>query len=170
MPLNPSSSLARLFAAPMRPGRLAWIGLRLERRGAIVSVEEAELEAGRGLRGDRYSRRDGSRQVTLIGAENLAAIGSFLGRGGAVPPDLLRRNLVVEGMNLLALKEQRFRIGEVVLQTTGECHPCSRMEEVLGQGGYNAMRGQGGLTARVLAGGTIRIGAVVERLDPAPAA
>ena len=79
---------------------------------------------------------------------------------------LTRRNILVSGINLLALKDHQFRIGEsVILETTGHCHPCSRMEENFGTGGYNAMRGHGGLTTRVIAGGTIKIGDVV-RLIP----
>jgi MOSC domain-containing protein YiiM len=72
---------------------------------------------------------------------------------------------VTEGINLLALKGRRFRVGEAVLETSGECHPCSRMEETLGVGGYNALRGHGGLTARVIKGGVIRVGDTVARLD-----
>jgi MOSC domain-containing protein YiiM len=70
----------------------------------------------------------------------------------------LRRNLAIRGLNLLALKSRTFRIGEAVFQTTGQCHPCSRMEQVLGPGGYNAMRGHGGLTAQIIRSGWIRIG------------
>jgi MOSC domain-containing protein YiiM len=66
------------------------------------------------------------------------------------------------GINLLAFKDKQFRIGEVLLEYTGECHPCSRMEENLGPGGYNAVRGHGGITAQILKGGGIRIGDLVQ--------
>ena len=71
---------------------------------------------------------------------------------------MLRRNLVVSGINLLALKGQEIRIGPVVLRVTGLCHPCSRMEEALGMGGYSAMRGHGGITASVIGGGVMALG------------
>ena len=99
---------------------------------------------------------------TLIQAEHLAAIASHLG-GEAVAPELLRRNIVVAGINLAALKGRRFRLGSALLEATGECHPCSRMEEILGPGGYNAVRGHGGITARVLEAGTARNGDALER-------
>ena len=76
-------------------------------------------------------------------------------------PALLRRNIVVAGLNLLALKGRRFRIGGALLEGSGPCEPCSRMEEALGPGGYNAMRGHGGITARVVEGGLIRVGDAV---------
>jgi MOSC domain-containing protein YiiM len=75
-----------------------------------------------------------------------------------VTPELLRHNLAIRGVNPLALKDRTFRIGEAVLQATGPCHPCSRMEQILGPGGYNAMRGHGGLTARILQSGRLRVG------------
>ena len=163
--LNPSSGLQRLFDAPARPGRLVWIGLRTARRGPVSEVDSATLSPEAGLVGDRYGgRAGGKRQVTLIAREDLAALASFLGRD-EVSPVLLRRNLLTEGVNLLALKERHLRVGEAVLQITGECHPCSRMEEKLGAGGYNALRGRGGLTARVVRAGVIRLGDAVVRLD-----
>jgi MOSC domain-containing protein YiiM len=152
--------LGRLLDAPMRPGRVDWIGLRPARRAPMIAVAEAVLDPAAGLVGDRYQGRSGERQVTLVQAEHLAAIGGFLG-AGPVAPEALRRNIVVSGINLLALKGRRFRLGEALLEATGECHPCSRMEEVLGVGGYNAVRGHGGLTARVIEGGRLTLGDAV---------
>lgn len=157
------SLLAALLNAPIRPGRIVWLGLRPARRAAMTSVEAAVASAAEGLVGDRYSGRSGSRQVTLIQREHLAAIASHLGLDHVVP-EQLRRNIVVDGINLAALKDHCFRLGTAVLTWTGECHPCSRMEEVLGQGGYNAVRGHGGITARVIESGTIAVGDRLERL------
>jgi MOSC domain-containing protein YiiM len=157
-----SSVLERLLSAPLRPGRLCWIGLRPARRAPLVAVSEAALHPEGGLAGDHAHGR--LRQVTLIQAEHLAAIAAFQGMA-QLPPEALRRNLVVTGLNLLALKGWRFGIGAAVLEATGPCHPCSRMEEALGRGGYNAVRGHGGITARVVQAGPIRLGDAVVRLD-----
>ena len=113
-------------------------------------------------------QRNGPRQVTLIAIEDLAATAAFLGLS-EISPEVLRRNLVVRGINLLALKDRRFRVGEALLEGSGECAPCSLMEQALGPGGYNAVRGHGGITARVIEGGEIAIGDIVARVDDAPA-
>lgn len=151
-------------------GRLDAIYLRPERRVDVVSADVATALVARGLEGDRSAERtpskpEGSkRQVTLIQAEHLPAVAAFL-KQASVNPALLRRNLVISGLNLLAAKSLfkdqplYLRLGaEVVLEITGPCEPCSRMEEVLGPGGYNAMRGHGGMTARVLQGGSFSVG------------
>ena len=121
-----------------------------------VMVDAVEVGIG-GLIGDHYSGRNGKRAVTLIQAEHLAAIASLSGLK-QIDPGLLRRNIVVRGINLVALKDRRFRIGSALLEGTGSCDPCSRMEENLGKGGLNAMRGHGGLNARVIEPGVVRIG------------
>jgi MOSC domain-containing protein YiiM len=163
--LTPGSPLARLLDAPQRPGRVEWIGARPLRHAPLVERTEAALDPVEGLLGDHYrSRATGARHLTLIGAEDLLAIAAFLGRE-AVTPGELRRNVVTRGINLLALKDRRFRLGGAVLETTGACHPCSRMELILGEGGYNAVRGHGGITARVVAGGTVQVGDEIVRLD-----
>ncbi len=122
-----------------------------------------------GLVGDhRAARMGGKRQVTLIQFEHLAVVAALCGLE-TVSPALLRRNLAVSGINLLALHDRRFRIGAALLEGTGLCHPCSRMEEALGPGGYNAMRGHGGITARVLESAMVQVGDRVRATeDPRP--
>lgn len=143
------------------PGHVTWIGVRPARRASVVSVPVVMALQGRGLEGDRAAARAGTRrQVTLLQSEHLAVVASILGRD-AVDPGDLRRNIAVRGVNLIALHDRRFRIGAAVFEGTGYCHPCSRMEEVLGEGGYNAVRGHGGITARVVTNGEIRVGDLV---------
>lgn len=159
--LNPESPLRTLMETFPHAGRLEWIGLRPARRVPLQSFNHVEVIADRGLVGDhKATRAGGKRQVTLIQREHLDVVAKLLGRE-AVDPALLRRNLVVSGINLLALRGERFRIGDVLFEGTGLCEPCSRMEEVLGVGGYNAMRGHGGIIARVLEGGAIAVGDAV---------
>src|SRR5687767_3694543 len=123
-----------------RAGRVDWIGLRPERKAPLQVVPEATAIQNRGLQGDRAAEKEGSkRQVTLIQGEHLDAAASMLGLA-SIDPGLTRRNIVVRGLNLLTLKGHRFQIGDATLELTDECHPCSRMEENLGTGGYNAMR------------------------------
>ncbi len=159
--LNPASPLRTLMETFPHAGKLEWIGLRPGKRAPLQSMNYAEVIADHGLAGDhKASRAGGKRQVTLIQREHLDVVAKLLGRN-AVDPGLLRRNLVVSGINLLALRGERFRIGDVLFEGTGLCEPCSRMEEVLGAGGYNAMRGHGGIIARVLEGGVIAVGDLV---------
>ncbi|RYF77690.1 MAG: MOSC domain-containing protein [Cytophagaceae bacterium] len=166
------STVARLLATLPQQGRIEWIGLRAARRTEPLSVLEAEVLTDARLTGDHASvKPGGKRQLTLIQHEHLAAVAGFLGLPEPVAPGRLRRNLVVSGLNLLALKGRQIQLGEeVILDITGECHPCSRMEEELGPGGYNAMRGHGGLTAHIAQGGRIRVGDVVRVLPAAETA
>jgi len=150
-------ALARLLATHAGPGRVDWIGIRPERRAAMRPVDRAGLTLD-GIAGDHA--RPGRRAVTLLQAEHLSVIASLTQRG-SVAPDLLRRNLLVSGINLSALNGQAIRVGSAILRLTGPCAPCSRMEEALGPGGYNAMRGHGGWCAEVLEPGEIMLGDAV---------
>ena len=158
-------------------GRVEAILLRPARLAPMASVSEVVVEPGRGLIGDRRSvaLRTGElaqkREVTIFQAEHLPVVAAWLGLP-SVNPARLRRNLVVSGINLLSMRSLfadvrlEWQFGEeVILEVTGSCHPCSRMEAELGERGYNAMRGHGGVTARVLVGGTIRVTDLV-RLRP----
>ena len=152
----------------MRSGAVRWIGMRPARHAAMVVAAQVALDPQQGLVGDHYAGRSGTRQISLIGVADLAAIGAFLGTGPA-DAALLRRNFVVDGLNLLALKGRRFRLGNAILSYAGDCHPCSRMELLLGPGGYNAVRGHGGILARVLEPGTVALNDLLTRLADAPA-
>ncbi len=134
-------------------GRVAWIGTRAARKGAITSLPEVEIGPS-GLAGDHA--KEGKRAVTLIQAEHLPIIASFAGLE-TIMPDLLRRNIMVTGINLAAMRKAQVRVGGAILQITGPCPPCSRMETVLGYGGYNAMRGHGGWYAEVISAGHVRL-------------
>ena len=153
-----------------RSGAVEAILLRPKRGADAISVDSALAQAGRGLQGDRAAAPAGSplgggkRQVTLFQSEHLSLVAMWAGCD-AIDPKLLRRNLVISGINLVAARSPfadqglHLHIGaEVVLSITGPCDPCSKMETALGEGGYNALRGHGGMTARVLEGGLIRVG------------
>ncbi len=172
--------LRELVSRFPRAGVLEAIWLRPARGVPSRPVDEAVAVAGRGLVGDRAAERDptrpegGRRQVTLLQAEHVPLVAAWSGRT-SLDAGLLRRNLVVSALNLDAVHSPfadqafRLRIGaDVIVAVTGPCAPCSKMEDVLGPGGYNALRGHGGVTARVVVGGTLRIGdpVVVETSDP----
>ena len=151
-------------AAPPFEGRLDAIVVRGDSRADATRIDATTALAGIGLADDRLGKRGeaelSTRQVTLIQHEHLAVIAS-LARVDAVDPVALRRNLVISGINLSALKNARVRVGAALLEIVGPCAPCSRMEQAIGRGGYAAMRGHGGWTARVIEGGALRVGDAV---------
>jgi MOSC domain-containing protein YiiM len=167
-----SNSQKRLFARYLEDlpaGELSWIGLRPERRAEVVEVGSVQAIAGSGLEGDhRYENTLGSgRQVTLMSEEYVGQIAHFLSLSGeavvanAALARLLRRNLVIKGMNLEALRYQQFSIGGAIFEAGAICHPCLRMEELLGKGGIAAMIGHGGLCLKVVQSGKISVGDAV---------
>jgi MOSC domain-containing protein YiiM len=168
--MNDLRDLTRHF--PLH-GRVEAIFLRPRRGVAAMRVPTATALIDRGLAGDRTGERAASqpggskRQLTLIQAEHMPLIAAWVGLD-AIDPAVLRRNLVISGLNLLAARspfaDQPLKVwigNEVALVITGPCDPCSKMEAVLGLGGYNAMRGHGGMTARVVSGGVVAVGDVV---------
>lgn len=163
-----NSTLRQLTQQFCQAGKLQAIYLRPARGVASVAPQQVQAVAQQGLVGDRtYSTPSrnplgSNRQITLIQAEHIAVISALIGK--PVDAAKLRRNLLVSGINLLAAKSlfkdqtMQLTIGDVVLEVTGPCEPCSKMELVLGHGGYNAMRGHGGVTARIIKGGELKIG------------
>lgn len=125
-----TSSKKRLFSSYIQDlpsGELTWIGLRPERRAEVVEVSSVQAIAGSGLEGDhRFENTLGSgRQVTLISEEYVGQIAHFLSLtresvvANAALARLLRRNLVIKGMNLEALRYQQFSIGGAILRRVG---------------------------------------------------
>jgi MOSC domain-containing protein YiiM len=100
-------------------GEVMFIGLRPGRLEPVIMVDSVLAITGQGLSGDRYSTEGGARQVTLIQSEHLNTVSSFLGK--PLDPRDVRRNIVVAGINLLALKGNKFRIGEAIFEYSGEC-------------------------------------------------
>ncbi|WP_028955107.1 MOSC domain-containing protein [Sulfitobacter sp. 20_GPM-1509m] len=153
--------MADLLARHAQRARVDWIGLRPARRAEVQAVPRVQVGLS-GLDGDRA--RAGKRAVTLIQAEHLPVIAGLLGVD-VVTPDALRRNLVISGINLGALKGRDIAVGGAVLRLTVICAPCSRMEETFGFGGYNAVRGHGGWCAEVVTPGLVTRGDVVRVVD-----
>ena len=153
-------TLKELILRDAKNGQLEWIGVRPARNIEMVTLEEVKITE-KGLDGDRATKPN-DRSVTLMQAEHINAIASMV-KTQVDGPAGFRRNLIISGINLLTLKDQVFCIGSVVLKGTGICAPCSKMEKWLGFGGYNAMRGHGGITAKVIETGTIQLGDEVKR-------
>ena len=165
------SPLQELIAEVPQTGRVRWIGVRPQSRSQMIELDAVEARLEAGLTGDhaRPGVRN-ARQVTLMQWEHLAVINSLMDRPEDKPvlPNDLRRNLVISGINLFSLKGRRFRIGQAIFETTGWCQPCARLENNLGPGTFQAVRGHGGITARVLQSGIIRLDDTVS-VEPIPA-
>lgn len=147
-------TLAELMSRHHDAGRVEWIGLRPARTEPMIAVAAVDVTPS-GLVGDRA--RKGPRALTLIQAEHLPVIASLSGHD-AIAPATLRRNIVVSGINLSALKGRNLQLGSAVIQLSVICAPCSRMERALGHGGYNAMRGHGGWCAEIIEAGSVALG------------
>ena len=148
----------------LRPGTLTWIGIRPSSKQPVLSVDSVIALENLGLEGDhRCLKTPGSaRQVTIISEESIQLIEKYSSRD-RIDPALLRRNLVVRGINLNALRHQQFSIGEALFEATAQCHPCSRMDRDIGPGTVAAMLGHGGLCAKIIHSGEIQVG---DRLIP----
>ena len=139
-------------------GTVEWLSIRPAREEPVQVVESITIDTQTGIVGDHFAGRPGAkRQVTLIQAEHIPVIAAIL-QLDEIDPTLLRRNIVVRGINLQSLRNVEFHIGDAILSGTGDCAPCNRMETNLGPGGYNAMRGHGGITARVVQSGKVGLG------------
>lgn len=157
-----TNRLTDRFFENIPAGKVEWIGVRPERKQPMHILTIATAVEGKGLQGDRRMQGNpqSARQVTLIQAEHLPVIATLL-KKEAIDPAILRRNIVVSGINLSTLRHRQFKIGSAIFEGASSCPPCSRMEQALGAGGFAAMLGHGGLCAKVVSGGDVSIGCSV---------
>ncbi len=131
-----------------------------------VSVEQVECIAGRGLRGDRFFdyRPDYKGQITFVARETLEELWRELDLDDA-RRDLAatRRNVLTAGIDLDALIGCEFEIGGVRFLGSEECKPCAWMDAAIAPGAERRLRGRGGLRARILTDGMLRVGPVEVR-------
>ena len=124
----------------------------------VEAVPEVECVEGKGLRGDRFfgHGENYKGQITFIAREDIEEVAKALGRE---PPDpaSFRRNVVTGGVNLHDWIGRRFRIQGILFEGVEHCRPCYWMDRAVGPGAEKAMDGRGGLRARILSSGILRI-------------
>jgi MOSC domain-containing protein YiiM len=133
----------------------------------MTSVASLVAVPGKGIEGDRYFKKKGTfsgkvgprREVTLIAAEALEALARE--HGISLEARESRRNVLVRGVPLNELIGRTFSLGEVVLEGLDLCEPCAHLSKLAGKPLQRGLGGRGGLRARVVTGGTIRVGDLV---------
>jgi len=123
----------------------------------ILEVDEVTCLAGRGIQGDRFLdfKPDYKGQITFFENE----VYSLLNEAFPLvnyPPSVFRRNVITQGLDLLALVGEEFEIQGVRFFGTGECSPCEWMNQAYGDGAEAFLKGRGGLRARILSDGVLR--------------
>ena len=124
---------------------------------AVVEVAEVRCLAGRGLEGDRFLdfKPDYKGQVTFFAWETYVRLCAQFGVAGKSPA-VFRRNVVTEGLDLNALIGVEFELCGVRFLGTQESTPCHWMDDAFCPGTEEAMRGHGGLRAKILSDGVLR--------------
>ncbi len=156
-----SSFLAHAGAVTLSsPGELRSIFVAPKRGAPILSMESVEAHEGRGLEGDRYTRVANKwsdhHQVTLIESEHIEAFARATKLAHGLGDS--RRNLVTRGVRLNDLVGKRFRIGGVEMEGMELCEPCKLWAKRTHPEILPFFKGKGGLRARILNSGTLRVG------------
>lgn len=124
----------------------------------IIEVPELECVAGRGLRGDRFFdyKPDYKGQITFFAMEVFEELCATLGVRD-LPPTAVRRNVFTRGIDLNALIGREFEVQGVRFAGAEECRPCYWMDQAIAPGAEVRLRGCGGLRAKILSDGWLRI-------------
>jgi MOSC domain-containing protein YiiM len=131
--------------------------IRPARKAPPLYVQSVEITS-HGIRGDHYDKHDGNRQVTLIAKDGLATVAAAIGFEGD-PHLACRRNIMIDSFPDEDLKGKRVQLGnQVILEITGYCSPCTRMDENFGDGAIQAFDKKGGWTAKVIQSGSVSVG------------
>lgn len=122
----------------------------------MVEVDQVECVAGSGLRGDRFFdfKTDYKGQVTFFSAEVYREMCEQFAVFDK-SPSAFRRNIIVEGADLDALIDEEFEIQGVKFSGSQEAAPCYWMEQAFCPGAEKALKGRGGLRARILTDGKL---------------
>jgi MOSC domain-containing protein YiiM len=138
-------------------GSIQSIIIRPEKRGEPQRIQQANILSG-GIEGDHYFKPEGSRQVTLIAAPDLATVAASVGFQGDAHV-ACRRNICVDAIPEGNLIGRQVKLGdEVVLEITCYCDPCKRMNENFGDGAVDAFESKAGWGAKVLREGHVPVG------------
>jgi hypothetical protein len=167
---------AQIVALVVSPGHNYWFHSPDPAHGVgphpTSYPERIDVDAGEGIRGDRFYGKVSklASAVSLFAAEAVEAVEDELHLPrGTIDPRLARRNLVVRGIDLNALRHSRFSLdsgdGPVTFEAAGETSPCAWMDDRLASGARDALRGRGGLRALPTSSGILRVGPVVLRTD-----
>lgn len=125
-----------------------------KRRAPMEELASAEVVTDEGLQGCAHARPGGKRQVLLVDVETLGVF--------QLEPGITRENVTTEGLDVNGLAiGQRLRLGEVELEASAVCDPCEQIE-ALRDGLQAEMQGRRGMLCRVVAGGTLRRGDMIE--------
>ncbi|MFN8664490.1 MAG: MOSC domain-containing protein [Thermomicrobiales bacterium] len=153
------------------PGEVIAIHIALAASEPMQALQIATAFAGQGLEGDRYRNGvgfysdvptdPGARELTLIAEEALAAVTAETGI--QIPLHEHRRNITTRGIDVDALLGQQFRIGDVVCEGVRACPPCNHLDELTGKPLLKPLARRGGLRARIVTGGDVRVG---DRIEP----
>ena len=124
----------------------------------IVAVNEVECVAGKGLSGDRFFdyEKDYEGQATFISSEVFTEVCRQLGVVDKLP-GVTRRNIVTQGVDLNSLVGKKFVVQGVEFEGVEECSPCRWMNVAIAPGAEAALRNRGGLRARILTSGRLRV-------------